>query len=91
MSDWEDLETEAREYSTHRGPKCGVAVFLDDLGEEFGQPAVESVTRTMANHRLTSTSIRRALGGRLPETIILPSTWTIQRHRTKRCGCKQEG
>lgn len=89
MSDWEDLEAEARQGSERRGPQCGMVPFLDDILTEYGEDARNAIVRTLANHRLTTPSIRNALARRLPEGIDLPSTWTIQRHRGGRCSCKE--
>jgi hypothetical protein len=88
MSEWDDLEKEARSLSANRGPRCGVSLLLDDIAEEFGPEARDSVIRTLDNHRLTTTSIRKALGMRVTEFMDLPSSYSIQRHRSSRCGCK---
>lgn len=89
--DWSSLESEAKSLTANRGPRCGVAMLLDDITEVHGAEASESVTRTLANHRLTTSSIRKALLTRLDGSIELPSAYSLQRHRSSRCGCKGDG
>lgn len=87
---WDDLEDDALQSAASGSRrKCGVASMLDVISADFGARAVESVQRTMANHRLTAPSIRKALESRVTP-CDLPSVVTIQRHRTGACSCPRE-
>ena len=90
-NDWSSLENEAKSLSANRGPRCGVATLLEDITEVHGAEASDAVLRTLANHRLTPSSIHKALGPRLDGSIELPSAYSLQRHRSSRCGCKGDG
>lgn len=87
INEWDSLEEEAKA-SGARKPRCGVAVLLEILGNDFGQGAVTSVQRTLDNVRLTSSSIHKALEARVTPSD-LPSTYTLQRHRRGNCTCKE--
>jgi hypothetical protein len=86
---WDDLEEDAKASGNQRGPICGVKRMMQELGTDHGPLAVESVLRTMANRRLTSTSIHKALESRVPAED-LPSAYCIQRHRSARCSCPKD-
>lgn len=89
MGDWDSLEAEAKSSSVPRGGRCGVSLMMEIITEENGADAAASVLRTMANVRLTTTSIHKALESRV-EADYLPSVYTIQRHRKGACQCKRE-
>ena len=88
MNDWDDLEDDARAASVLRGPRCGVGVMLELIQEEHGEAAVLSVKRTLKNHRLTTSSIHKALESRV-EADYLPSAYSLGRHRKGACSCKE--
>lgn len=88
MNDWDDLEDDARAASVSRGPRCSVAVMLEVIHEDFGQDAVTSVLRTLKNHRLTTSSIHKALEKRVTP-CDLPSAYSLGRHRKGACSCKE--
>lgn len=88
-SEWDDLEADAKSVSDRRGPKCGVTIMLGIIRNDFGQAAYESVVRTLANVRLTGVSIHKALESRVTPGD-LPSSYSIQRHRTGRCSCPRD-
>lgn len=86
---WDDLENDARHLGGHGGPTCGVASFLGDVAEKYGQDAADSIVRVMGNHRLTMSSIHKAIEARTGR-VQLPSVYTFQRHRSGRCACPRE-
>jgi hypothetical protein len=88
MSDWDSLEDDAKAHSRKRGG-CGIAILLTHVTEESGPEAANSLARVLLNHRLTNTSIHRALESRV-EPDYLPSPFTLARHRSNRCSCPKE-
>jgi hypothetical protein len=87
---WSSLEADASAASLTRGPKCGVAILIEDIAEVHGKAAADSVVKTLANHRLTSTSIYAAIDSRASGQIKVPSSYSIGRHRNGRCSCPRE-
>lgn len=81
MSDWDDLEKDAKA-AQYPGPKCGVFTMLRTLDET----ARASVERVLANVRLTSSGIHKALSARLPAEDVA-STQSLTRHRRGACNC----
>lgn len=86
--EWGDLEADAQSNVSKKGPSCGMARMFEVVREEHGEDAVTSIARALANHRLTTSSIRRALESRV-DPDFLPSQFTIQRHRNKVCTCRR--
>lgn len=82
--DWDDLEKDAKQ-AQYPGPKCGVHVMLRTLDSS----ARASVENVMANVRLTSSGIHKALSARLPAEDVA-STQSLTRHRRGACSCKRE-
>ena len=87
---WDDLEEEARAAAMHAGPRCGVIKMLEAIEAESGELARASVERTLANHRLTTSGIHKALEGRV-SSYDLPSSYSLGRHRRDMCNCKRSG
>jgi len=89
MSDWGSLEADAKE-SAFPGPRCSVWILLHELEEKDLGEAAGAVRRTLANVRLTSSGIHKALSARL-DADLLPTAQTLTRHRRGACSCKKEG
>lgn len=89
VSDWDELEDDAKAASGNRKTRCGVGIMLEEILEEHGEQAVLSVMRTFKNHRLTTSSIYAALEKRV-EPDYLPSAYTLGRHRKGACSCPRE-
>lgn len=83
MSTFEGFEDDAKAQShAYRKRGCAVGVLLSTLPETDAQ----AVTKALDNDRLTSTAIEAALKPRVaPE--LLPSNYTIGRHRKGACAC----
>lgn len=79
---WDSFESEAASPAKAPGPKCRVALTFADLSDE----AVASINRTLANSRLTTSSIHKALSARLPAEDC-PSIQSLVRHRRGDCAC----
>lgn len=82
MSEWDDFDIDARAGSVNRSPKCTVGMLLRTVGPD----AVVKINAVMADERVTSRAIHRALAQRLEGHI--PSIWTINRHRRADCSCE---
>lgn len=84
MTSWDDLESDARASSNLPGPKCRMGMLISSLDEKDR----ESLVRTLANVRLTSTGILKALEKRV-DPGDLPSSYAVGRHRRGLCSCRR--
>lgn len=83
MSRFDDFEDDAKAQShAYRKRGCAVGILLSTLEETDAL----SVTKALDNERLTSTAIEAALKPRVAADL-LPSSYTINRHRKGTCTC----
>lgn len=83
---WDSFESEAATPPPPPGPKCRVALLYAHLNQTGQSEAVAFIQRTLLNHRLTTSSIHKALSGRL-EAGDAPSMQSLVRHRRGDCAC----
>lgn len=83
MSEWSAFEAEVRSNVRPRGPRCGVALMLENL--PLG--AHEAVLRVLADSSVTNPAIKRALEDRLGAEA--PSIWSFSNHRRGKCACQR--
>lgn len=83
MTDWSDLEAEARRRTREAGPRCQVEVFLSHLEPEDAK-AIKNVLELPG---LTTAGIQRAIAVRIG--LIAPSAWSIGNHRRGKCRCSR--
>lgn len=82
-SSFSDIEAEAVAL-VPRKVQCHVARLLQDLDPD---DAVH-VRRALANRSLPATALHRALTAKV-KAEVLPSTSSIQRHRSSACNCPE--
>ena len=90
MNDWDSLQAEVASDAKRTHYICSVRALIDCVRHEQGDSAASSLIQTLGNHRLSTTSIRRALERRV-EPVMLPSAWSIGHHRRDQCSCTKEG
>ena len=83
MTDWSDLETEARKRTREVGPRCAVEVFLSHLTAEDER----KVRAVLELPGLTTVGIQRAVKARIGADA--PSAWSIGNHRNRKCRCSR--
>ncbi len=81
MNDMSGLVEEAQAKTGGRGPRCQVAILLDNLPEV----AAERVRQALDNPTVTNTGLARVLRQRVGDTA--PSIWSIGNHRRGNCRC----
>ncbi len=81
MKDWSAFGTDVKRHVTGRGPKCRIAVLLDDLNAD-DRGHVEAV---LANRGISNSAIQRALRERLGEDA--PGLFSVSNHRRGNCRC----
>lgn len=82
MTDWSDLETEARKRTREVGPRCQVEVFLSHQ-DEGARWALEDALK---DPNLTTVGIQRALTAIASDA---PGLWSIGNHRRRKCRCSR--
>lgn len=82
MDSWSTFGTEVRSRVSQRGPRCGVALMLDDLPDN----AQAAVRRALTDRAITTTAIQDGL--KVRGVAPLPSLFTLGNHRRGRCKCE---
>lgn len=81
MSDWSELEADAKKFAKAAGPRCQVKNLLDLL-----EPAAAAkVVAALDNRSLSAPALHRALEARVGDKA--PTPWSIGNHRRGGCVC----
>ena len=81
MTDWSDLEAEARKRTREVGPRCAIEVFLKGVSPDWRR----ELGLIIMDRSQTTVGIHRALLARVG--FAAPSVWSIGNHRNRKCRC----